>query len=117
MAITVLVVDDHAAFRSRARALLEEQGFDVVGEVGDGRSALVEAARLRPDVVLVDIQLPDLDGFDVAARLRLAGSARQIVLISGRDREDFGGRVELSDADGFISKVDLSGERLNAVLG
>ena len=117
MRITVLVVDDHPDFRARARVMLEADGFDVVGEVGDGHSALSEADRLRPDVALVDIQLPDIDGFDVAARLRRSGAARQIVLISGRDREDFGGRVERSEADGFIAKVDLTGERLLAVLG
>jgi DNA-binding NarL/FixJ family response regulator len=116
MPTTVLVIDDHAAFRARARAMLEAQGFDVVGEVGDGETALIEAARLRPDVALVDVQLPGMDGFDVAARLRRAGSARRIVLISGREREDYGGRVEASAADGFIAKFDLSGERLAAVL-
>jgi DNA-binding NarL/FixJ family response regulator len=116
MRITVLVVDDHPAFRARARAMLEAEGFDVVAEVADGQAALLEAARVRPDVALVDIQLPDLDGFEVAAGLRRAGSARWIVLTSGRDLEDYGGRVEASAADGFIAKIDLSGERLTAVL-
>jgi DNA-binding NarL/FixJ family response regulator len=117
MRTTVLVVDDHAGFRARARAMLEAEGFDVIGEASDGRSAVSEAERLHPDVALVDIQLPDFDGFDVAARLRGSGSARRIVLISGRELEDFGGRVEGSVADGFIAKVDLSGERLTALLG
>jgi DNA-binding NarL/FixJ family response regulator len=116
MAMTVLVVDDHAAFRARARAMLEADGFDVVGEVADGDSALAAAQRLRPDIALVDIQLPGVDGFEVAEQLRRAAAARWIVLISGRDREDYGGRVERSQADGFIAKVELSGERLIAVL-
>ncbi|MBI3745470.1 MAG: response regulator transcription factor [Chloroflexi bacterium] len=116
MCTTVLVVDDHAGFRARVRAMLEAHGFDVVGEVADGQAAVAEAARLQPDLALVDIQLPDIDGFIVAARLREAGSARRIVLISGRDREDYGGRVETSAADGFIAKFDLSGERLIAAL-
>ena len=116
MRTTVLVVDDHAAFRARARVMLETDGFDVVGEASDGRSAIVEVARLRPDVALMDIQLPDMDGFEVTARLRRLGTARRIILISGRDREDYGGRVEQSEADGFIAKLDLSGERLAAVL-
>ncbi len=75
------------------------------------------AERLRPDIALVDIGLPDLDGFDVAARLRRAGSVACIVLTSGRDRADFGARVDGSAADGFIGKGDLSGERLRALLG
>jgi DNA-binding NarL/FixJ family response regulator len=65
----VLIVDDHDGFRSSARALLEAEGFDVVGEAGDAASALAAAARLRPEVVLLDIQLPGIDGFEVAARL------------------------------------------------
>jgi DNA-binding NarL/FixJ family response regulator len=116
MTMTVLVIDDHATFRARARAMLEADGFDVVGEAADGSSALAAAGRLRPDIALVDIQLPDADGFEVAERLRAAAVVRWIVLISGRDREDFGGRVEQSQADAFIAKADLSGERLTAAL-
>jgi DNA-binding NarL/FixJ family response regulator len=106
------MVDDHDGFRRRARALLEAEGFDVVGEAADGRSAIREADRLRPDVALVDIGLPDVDGFAVAATLRETQTARSIVLISGRDAGDFGGRVSDSAADGFIPKADLSGDRL-----
>jgi len=70
---SALIVDDHAGFRRMARALLEADGFGVVGEAGDGETALIEAARLRPGLVLLDVQLPDLDGFEVAVRLaRLA---------------------------------------------
>jgi DNA-binding NarL/FixJ family response regulator len=116
MARTVLVVDDHAAFRGRARAMLEADGFVVVGEVGDCDAAVAAAERLHPDIALVDIQLPDCDGFQVAERLRRAAAARWIVLISVRDRADFGSRIERSWADAFIAKVELSGERLTAVL-
>ena len=73
MSRTVLVVDDHAGFRARARLLLEAEGYEVVGEAADGETALAEARRLRPEVVLLDVQLPDLDGFDVAARLTANG--------------------------------------------
>jgi len=113
---TVLIVDDHAAFRGRARALLEEEGFSVVGEAANGTSALSEALRLRPDIALVDIGLPDIDGFDVADGLRAAGTARVIVLVSGRSRADFGDRVGKSAADGFIAKADLCQESLAALL-
>jgi CheY-like chemotaxis protein len=66
MARTVLIVDDHAPFRAVARALLQLEGFEVVGEAADALSALEAVGRLRPDVVVLDIQLPDLDGFEVA---------------------------------------------------
>ena len=84
MSKTVLIVDDHPGFRASARMLLEAEGFDVVGEAGDGRSGLEAAAELRPDVVLLDIQLPDMDGFQVAAGLDANGSRPAIVLISSR---------------------------------
>lgn len=105
---TVLIVDDHPSFRSSARALLEDEGFDVVGEVADGASALEAAARLRPELVLLDVQLPDLDGFDVAARLSRNGGSPRVVLVSSRDGCDFGPLVERSGAAGFIPKAELS---------
>ena len=71
----VLIVDDHPSFRASARVLLEAEGFDVVGEAADGAQALTEAGRLSPEVVLLDVQLPDIDGFDVAARLTGAADA------------------------------------------
>jgi DNA-binding NarL/FixJ family response regulator len=113
---TVLMVDDHEGFRARARAMLEAEGFDVVAEAPNGRTAIAAAERLRPDVALVDIGLPDLDGFDVAGLLRALPTIPRIVLISGREEADFGGRVADSAADGFIAKADLSGERLRAIL-
>src|SRR5207244_12728343 len=81
---TVLIVDDHEEFRLAARALLERCGFVVVGEAADGGSAIAEAERLRPRLVLLDVQLPDLDGFQVAARLAEAGHAPTVVLTSSR---------------------------------
>src|SRR6478735_7737800 len=114
---TVLMIDDHDGFRNRARAMLEAEGFDVVGEAADVASGLAAADRLRPDVALVDIGLPDGDGFALADRLRSRGSAPVIVLVSGRDRADYGDRVDRSTADAFIAKADLSGERLKALLG
>jgi DNA-binding NarL/FixJ family response regulator len=113
---TLLMVDDHAGFRARARVLLEAEGFDVIGEAADGRSAISAADRLRPDVAIVDIQLPDLDGFAVAHAIRSSGTARRIILISGRDREDYGDRIDTAEADGFIAKADLSGARLAEVI-
>src|SRR3954454_9649422 len=90
---TVLVVDDHAEFRAAARALLEAEGFTVVGEAADGADALAANTRLRPQVVLLDIQLPDLDGFAVAERLACAEHVPVVVLISSRDARAYGARL------------------------
>lgn len=114
---TILVVDDHAGFRATARRLLERDGWTVVGEAEDGASALVAAAALAPDVVLLDIALPDIDGFAVAERLAAGtGYTPAIVLVSSRDRSAYGARMTTSSALGFIAKDDLNGERLLAAV-
>jgi PAS domain S-box-containing protein len=115
MKASVLIVDDHARFRQSARLLLEAEGYDVVGEAEDGRSGLSEAERLTPEVVLLDVLLPDIDGFAVAAELTGRGLA-VVVLTSSRDGRDFGPLVTESGARGFIPKTELSGESLAAVL-
>jgi DNA-binding NarL/FixJ family response regulator len=117
MARTVLIVDDHPSFRSTARALLSAEGFEVVGEAEDGASAIAAVELLHPDLVLLDVQLPDIDGFAVAARLRgLNGDAARIVLTSSRDAADFGPLVERCGATAFVPKAELSGAALRAVL-
>jgi DNA-binding NarL/FixJ family response regulator len=112
----VLIVDDHAPFRSLARRLLVAGGFQVVGEAADGAGALVAVRDLAPDVVLLDVQLPGLDGFAVAEVLAGEPVAPVVVLISSRERLDYGHRVEASTARGFIAKADLSGETLLRVI-
>ena len=114
---TVLIVDDHEAFRVSASALLEAEGFAVLGEAADGGAAIVESERLRPDVVLLDIQLPDLDGFTVAERLAAAREPPAVVLISSREAEAYGPRLESAAVQGFISKRELSGAALAALIG
>ncbi len=113
---TVLIVDDHPSFRASARALLEAEGFVVVGEAENGLEALRVAKEVRPDVVLLDVQLPDFDGFEVASRLTANGSAPVVVLTSSRDGSDFGHLVPDSGARGFVPKAELSGEALTALL-
>jgi CheY-like chemotaxis protein len=113
---TILVVDDHPTFRATARALLEAEGFVVVGEAEDGASAVEAIQRLLPEIVLLDIQLPDFDGFEVAARTRALGDGPQIVLTSSRDASDFGSLIEESGARGFIAKDELSGAAMAALL-
>jgi DNA-binding NarL/FixJ family response regulator len=114
---TVLIVDDHPSFRVTARALLEAEGFDVVGEAEDGETALEEAARLHPEVVLLDVQLPGIDGFEVAARLTSwNGASPAVVLTSSRDATEFSGLVERCGARGFVPKAELSAAALTALL-
>ena len=112
----VLIVDDHASFRSCARTLLESEGYDVVGEAADGESAVALAAELEPEAVLLDIQLPDIDGFVVAERLLAADPALRIVLVSSRERSSYGPLIERSGACGFVSKGDVSGVALERLL-
>ena len=114
--VTVLIVDDHPSFRAVAQMVLETDGFSVVGTASDGESGVAATLRLAPDVVLLDVELPDIDGFEVAARLREAGSATAIVLASSRDGSDFGPLVERSGARGFVAKSELSGQALEDML-
>ncbi|MGH2905690.1 MAG: response regulator [Solirubrobacterales bacterium] len=113
---TVLIVDDHPAFRASARLLLESEGYEVVGEAADGASAIEQVGTLSPDLVLLDVQLPDIDGFAVAEQVsaeRIGGThAPTIVLVSSRDRTDFGSLLDSAGVRGFISKGELSGEAL-----
>ncbi len=111
---SVVIVDDHPRFRRSARLVLELEGYEVVGEAANGAEALAVVDRTRPDVVLLDIALPDLSGFDVAERL--AGERLAIVLVSSRDRADLGERVGSCGAVGFIAKNELSGETLAELL-
>ena len=85
----------------------------MVGEAADGASALTEAGRLQPEVVLLDVQLPDID---VAARLTGNDDGPVVILVSSRDSSDFGPLVMRSGARGFVPKAELSGDRLQELL-
>ena len=113
---TVLIVDDHPSFRASARAILEADGFEVSGEAEDGESAIAAAGRLHPDVVLLDVQLPDIDGFEATRRLRSNGSGPAVILVSSRDAGDFGTLVESSGACGFVPKNELTGQAVAAMI-
>ena len=113
----MLIVDDHEAFRASARALLQAGGFDVIGEAADGIEALKAVTTLRPAIVLLDIQLPDLDGIAVAQRLAEAPDPPAVVLISSREATAYGPRLVQASARGFISKSELSGKALAALIG
>jgi DNA-binding NarL/FixJ family response regulator len=117
MAYRILIVDDHPSFRATVRTLLVADGFEVVGEAADGRSALEAVKRLHPDLVLLDVQLPDMDGFAVANELlRQNGTGPKVVLTSSHDESDFGPIVGRCGAAAFVPKGELSGAALRAVL-
>ena len=99
-----------------ARLALEADGLVVVGTAADGASGVAEVLRLAPDIVLLDVGLPDIDGFEVASRLREAASPAAIVLASSREKSDFGTLVADSGACGLIEKSLLSGEAVRALV-
>ena len=114
---SVLIVDDHPSFRASARRMLEAHGFEVVGEAEDGGAALAAVQRLRPELVLLDVRLPDVDGFEIARRLLDAsGPTPQIVLISSHDSADLGEAVGASGARGFVSKSELTAEAITLLI-
>ena len=114
---TILIVDDHPGFRASARRMLEDAGYEVVAEAADGTSALAAARDLHPAVVLLDVYLPDLDGFEVAVRLADGDDPPAVVLTSSHEADDFAESVAQSGARGFLPKWELSGPALAAMLG
>jgi len=114
---SVLIVDDHAGFRARVRKMLGSAGYHVIGEAADGAGGVGEARRLRPGVVLLDVQLPDTTGFEVARMLLADPSPPVVVLVSSREAVDYGGLIERSGAAGFLTKSDLTARSLSVLIG
>ena len=114
---TLLLVDDHASFRAHARVLLEAAGFDVVGEAATGEEAVAAVIRLNPSVVLLDVVLPDADGFAVCERLAESGEFPTVVMTSSRSASAYRRRLRQSAARGFIPKSELTGDALTAMVG
>jgi DNA-binding NarL/FixJ family response regulator len=116
MSLRVLIVDDHERFRASARRMLEKAGFEVVGELATGMPTLSTVRQVEPDVVLLDVQLPDSDGFTIARALRDAGATCRVVLTSSRDWSDSLELVAGTGAAGFLPKDELSGAALSALV-
>ena len=109
-------MDDHAGFRTEVRSLLVAAGYEVVGVAEDGMSALLAVGELQPEVVILDVQLPDIDGFEVARALYEQPAPPAVILVSSRDESDYGGRIDRSPARGFIPKTELSAQALTNLL-
>jgi DNA-binding NarL/FixJ family response regulator len=113
---TILIVDDHTTFRAVVREILEADGYDVVGEAPDGRAGLTAAIALRPDVVLLDVRLPDMDGFAVALHLAEGGGGPAVIVTSSSDDPLYPARAARSGARGFVAKHDVCGAALDRIL-
>ncbi len=116
MGESVLIVDDHPKFRANARLLLEADGFEVVGEASDGDGALVAERALRPDIVLLDVRLPDTDGFALARVMAALPDGPRVVITSSSDDPLYSDCARRSGARGFVAKHDLWGPALGALL-
>jgi DNA-binding NarL/FixJ family response regulator len=112
----IVIVDDDPAFLATVRVLLEAEGFVVVGEALNGLDGVAAADELKPDIVLVDVNLPDIDGFEVVDRLADGESAPPVVLTSIRAASDFGNLIEASRARAFVAKSEITGEALTRFL-
>ena len=114
---TVLIVDDHAGFRASARALLEADGYVVAGEAADGAEAVAAVDALQPAIVLLDIALPGIDGFAVAALLAASAQPPAVILVSSRERSVYGRRIDAAPVRGFLPKRALSGAAIRELTG
>ncbi|MFD5623931.1 response regulator [Streptomyces yangpuensis] len=114
--VRVLVVDDEAMVRAGVRAILaRDPHVDVVAEAGDGHEALALTRRHRPDVVLLDIQMPGLDGLTAVARLRREPTTVGVIMLTTFGQDEYITRALEEGADGFLLKADDPRELLNGV--
>jgi two-component system, NarL family, nitrate/nitrite response regulator NarL len=113
---TIVIIDDDPRFRSQARELLAADGFSVIGEAGDGATGIEAAQTLRPDFVLLDVGLPDVEGFEVARVLAVDGPPPYVVLTSSRDARAYGRRLASATVLGFIPKERISGPAIRALV-
>ena len=103
--IRVLIADDHAMFREGVRAVLEtEPDIEVVGETANGRETLARCQELKPDVILLDLDMPELDGLDVTRRLKEQGAAAKIIILTMFTSRDYAMRMLSAGAMAFVPK-------------
>jgi DNA-binding NarL/FixJ family response regulator len=114
--VKCVIVDDSSLFLEGALDLLTREGLDVVGVASDSAEAIRLVTELRPDVTLVDVDLGDEDGFDVAQRLHAISVASKVILVSTHSEEDLVHLIERSPALGFIAKMRLSAQAIRDTL-
>jgi DNA-binding NarL/FixJ family response regulator len=113
---SVLIVDDHSGFRAHARRLLECEGYRVVGEAADCASALEAALELLPELVLIDVNLPDADGFELTTRLGRLADPPIVVLTSSREGPELEQCASDCGASGFVPKAELSRDAIQELV-
>ena len=116
VSLTCLIVDDNPLFLEGAVDLLTREGLDVVGVASDSAGAIRLVTELRPDVTLVDIDLGDEDGFELAQRLHAISGASKVILVSTHAEEDLAHLIERSPTLGFIAKARLSAQAIRDLL-
>ena len=115
--IRVVIVDDQAAFRSAARLVVEmSEGFEVVGEAETGEAAVAMVADLGPDLVLMDVNLPGIDGLEATRRIVAAGSSAQVLVLSTYSESEYETAAAAAGAVGFVTKDDFGPDSLIAAL-
>jgi DNA-binding NarL/FixJ family response regulator len=114
MPVQVLICDDQEAFRRAAREVVNAtDGFEVVGETETGEESVVAAERLRPNLVLMDVHLPGIDGLEASRRIKAERAEVVVLLLSTYDREDFATRIAASGASAFIAKAAFGSDSLS----
>ncbi|NHI15847.1 response regulator [Microbacterium excoecariae] len=115
MSPRVLLVDDHATMRAGFRMILEASGIEIAGEAATGAEAVERAAHLAPDVVFMDVQMPDMDGIEATRRIVRAGSAASVVIVTTFDRDDYLFAALDAGASGFLLKNARPEDLVHAV--
>lgn len=113
--IRVLIVDDHSVVREGLRTILQRSGFDVVGEAGSGREAVAKTEALHPDVVLLDIRMPDEDGLHALARIKERVPDTRVIILTTYTNPGYLAQAIIAGATGYLTKEASPGQIIGAI--